>query len=488
MADRRDTSDFPALLQAISDGVCTAKQHARLEAILLDDADARETYRQYMAVHALLTWRMSPGGQGQAVAAATISADYAEPADSRLRRAWEACYDVISNYAVLGMLISGLFITTILLSLALWTVPDWRPSETEGRPQVVAQITRTRQASWDKNSDGNFKNVEMFAGERLLLRSGLAEVTFEDGAIVTLNGPVEFVIDTAGSGSLRRGKLVARVAPAAAGFSVQTPLATIVDLGTEFGVTVENDQSASTTVFAGSVLVQQHAADGTTVREHVVKAGKSVLLEPGRIVAAKPETSRIRYARNLQTSVDNEGNLVLLPTASATVDERGQAAWNGALKTGRDKMGPACASFLHFDLAASPLAADEVESATLKLWLTAAQQFGATHIQVAAEPWKRPAGQPRLDLPTTPGRYTAVATSRRDGDVHIPPATGQYHEVDVTAAVQSWLRDPAGNFGLVLQGMKSPTTGEYFTATYREYAAVSGSNPPLLVIEAHDPE
>jgi hypothetical protein len=64
------------------------------------------------------------------------------------------------------------------------------------------------------------------------------ELTFVDGAVVTLVGPAAIVVETPGRGSLEVGKLSARVGEVARGFTIRTPGATIVDLGTEFGVSV----------------------------------------------------------------------------------------------------------------------------------------------------------------------------------------------------------------------------------------------------------
>ena len=55
---------------------------------------------------------------------------------------------------------------------------------------------------------------------------------------------------------LKRGKLTAKVAGRAKGFTVETPSATLVDLGTEFAADVDRDGNGEVHVFRGEVIVQ----------------------------------------------------------------------------------------------------------------------------------------------------------------------------------------------------------------------------------------
>jgi len=84
------------------------------------------------------------------------------------------------------------------------------------------------------------------AGQRVMLVVGLAEIQFEVGAVVVLQGPADFEIKDAGRGYLYRGRAVAHVPERARGFVIDSPKGRVVDLGTEFGIAV--DQSGETEV------------------------------------------------------------------------------------------------------------------------------------------------------------------------------------------------------------------------------------------------
>lgn len=243
-----------------------AQGERRLNEMLKHDATARDFYRRFQLVDALLQW------------------EYAEPPaverESRWSRAWFAVYDVVAQPISLAMIVSGLVITTILLTLALWRLPEQRPGiGTDAALQVAARITATHDATWDADSDANFKNVELFAGERLVLNSGLAEIVQGDGVRVILEGPATYVVSGTATGNLNQGRLTARIQAKQTGFRVHTPTATIIDIGTEFGVAVDERGETVAQVLEGEVevrLIGQVAQKSVTL-----KAGESAKVTPG---------------------------------------------------------------------------------------------------------------------------------------------------------------------------------------------------------------
>lgn len=89
----------------------------------------------------------------------------------------------------------------------------------------------------------------------LHLRSGLLKLTHPNGVVVTLESPARFELRSATTLWLAEGNARARVPPAAAGFTIETPSASIVDLGTEFSVSA-GARSSEVHGFAGGVLVK----------------------------------------------------------------------------------------------------------------------------------------------------------------------------------------------------------------------------------------
>ncbi len=99
--------------------------------------------------------------------------------------------------------------------------------------------------------------ASLFPGDPLHILDGAVEISFSNGARVIVDGPAELTVTESSRIELHGGRLVARVTEESKGFTVLTPSATIVDVGTEFGVTVDSFGEVQTTVFDGKVWMQE---------------------------------------------------------------------------------------------------------------------------------------------------------------------------------------------------------------------------------------
>ena len=64
--------------------------------------------------------------------------------------------------------------------------------------------------------------------------TGVAEITFQSGARLLLEGPAEVELVDGTRGILYKGRALMKVPEQARGFSLNTPTTSIIDLGTEF--------------------------------------------------------------------------------------------------------------------------------------------------------------------------------------------------------------------------------------------------------------
>jgi len=175
--------------------------------------------------------------------------------------------------------------------------------ETPGSP--IAKLVRSVSAVWE-TTQAPADGASLKTGQKLVLKNGFAEIAFDTGAAVILEGPAELVVGGKGSGvrgqesgvggqgsdgggdnvcSLANGKLVARVPSEAIGFTVHTPALTIVDLGTEFGVTVQSE-----------ILNQKSEIPPTEV--HVLRGEVKIIPAPVAVAQA-PESKNLRAGEAL---------------------------------------------------------------------------------------------------------------------------------------------------------------------------------------------
>jgi ferric-dicitrate binding protein FerR (iron transport regulator) len=100
------------------------------------------------------------------------------------------------------------------------------------------------------------------AGQELNLIEGRALVTFVSGAQIVLEGPTQMRLDSPMATELAGGRITASVPTQAIGFSVSSPMARFVDLGTEFTLNQDVDKGFVLQVFDGLVEVQLPVRDG----------------------------------------------------------------------------------------------------------------------------------------------------------------------------------------------------------------------------------
>ena len=118
----------------------------------------------------------------------------------------------------------------------------------------TALIVETVGAHWqDRGFSGNTGTRLYNTDAPLHLREGLVKVRLDAGAEVLIQAPARFRAEGTNQLYLEFGKLSSTVPLSAQGFVVRTPLATVVDYGTEFGVLVEQTGRTEAHVFKGEV-------------------------------------------------------------------------------------------------------------------------------------------------------------------------------------------------------------------------------------------
>jgi len=194
----------------------------------------------------------------------------------------------LANYP----LAAGLVVAVAAFLVAL----VWNPEADHLPPSAepgVAVLTRAVDVTW-RDGQTHQPGTIICPGS-LQLESGLIELSFGTGATVVIEGRAEVNIFSAEKLSLKQGRLWARVPDEARGFTVRTPEAEVVDLGTEFGVLVEPAGAAEVYVFDGFVEVAP--GKGGTQR---FAADEAVRVEAGQLRAI--ESDATKFARGAVAS------------------------------------------------------------------------------------------------------------------------------------------------------------------------------------------
>lgn len=116
--------------------------------------------------------------------------------------------------------------------------------------QPVAVLEDSLEARWETPLDSDARFYAASSSSYTLLK-GYAKIRFDTGAMIHLESPAKFVLDSADHMRLHYGSLVAFIPDASSGFVVDTPTCRIVDLGTEFGVGITDRGETEVQMFSG---------------------------------------------------------------------------------------------------------------------------------------------------------------------------------------------------------------------------------------------
>lgn len=143
--------------------------------------------------------------------------------------------------------------TAVAAALAvLASITFLRDGNQESVLPGVAQIVASVDADWQGVPPDS--NQPLVAGAYQLTR-GSIDLEFADGAKVSLSGPTKFELKSGSHLHLSSGNLVANIPDEALGFVVTTPQSEVVDLGTEFGLSVTGQGQTDVHVLDGLVKV-----------------------------------------------------------------------------------------------------------------------------------------------------------------------------------------------------------------------------------------
>ena len=143
-----------------------------------------------------------------------------------------------------------------------YRVSSWNGEDEGGNfPQVAAYEGPAAEVvlAFDAIINGGVPEVGSGLGQGdYEIEKGSVEIRFRNGVQALVEGPGQFSIQDDMHMVMKEGKIRTRVPEAGKGFTIETPDVDVVDLGTEFGVAVQEEASTEVHVFSG--LVELHEA------------------------------------------------------------------------------------------------------------------------------------------------------------------------------------------------------------------------------------
>jgi len=251
------SENLDRLIHLVVEGKASDEQRRELADVISADAAVRRRYVAYTQLHAMLTWEHASAPAGGVT-----------PASGRSVRA------ASGSLTRIGMRVLWLGFAACLSGAVIIAWQWWASSAVEsGGP--LATVTQAGAARWAA-SDSPVRVGDPVRAGTYDLVAGIVELKLDNGVSMVLEAPMKLEVRSVDRALLHSGRLVATVPPNAIGFTVDTPQASVVDLGTEFGVGVDTRGGTLVQVYDGEVVTETKPAPGTEGERRHLTEGKAV--------------------------------------------------------------------------------------------------------------------------------------------------------------------------------------------------------------------
>ncbi|MAI32373.1 MAG: hypothetical protein CMM07_11975 [Rhodopirellula sp.] len=239
-----------ALIDKAINETASKDELLKLEENLLSDSLVRERYLHAVNVHAALRRQFSSRPESMS----------AELPDHSRSGKYGALAIVVATAACL-MLIVGVFLI----------VP-----RTRQMPAVIAETVGAYGETGVAYASG-----ELVGSGPMTISRGLVRLDFSSGARVAVEGPAQLELVDEMRLVLHRGVVTATVPESASGFVIDTDSAHVVDLGTAFGVSVNDSGLTDVCVFEGEVEVSAPPTVGNATQPQRLREGEAIRSSKG---------------------------------------------------------------------------------------------------------------------------------------------------------------------------------------------------------------
>jgi len=346
------------LIAKLVAGELTPEEQSQFSQMLAADPELRSAYQDQIAMHAMLVWRYGNVRQQDigGVDPAAVAEMLEEVEQAARKRAAEELAEnaahqrelaarrqqmreithrhtgrrpepIVIPYSVAYMGAAAIAASLLWVAFAFFPGGENNVAVAPPAPAPPAVKIATVTDSLDAKlhalqstgEQGSPQPVSTTKGTRLpiglyRLSSGVLDIEFDGGAKTLVEAPATIELVSGDRIRLTRGRLVGDVPPRAIGFTVQTPNASIVDLGTEFGISIADgiaagQQVSDISVFHGAVEVVASPARSRDTQQRSSQQGSSQKRSPQK------KAERQRLVAGSSTGVDAGGEFVSATTS-----------------------------------------------------------------------------------------------------------------------------------------------------------------------------
>lgn len=268
--NEREEIEFYQLCDELLEGTINPERREKLNTVLRNSQSAREAYVRRSSLHTSL----AQYGDKHFSDSENISEPITN-AQSSKTRIFKRLNNTLPKIAAVFAI--GFFLTIFLLpQLGLEVFPtNVADAETEEATyQGAAVLIQTYQVDWGEGNHAYAIGDSIPEG-RFRMKSGVAQLEFYSGATMILEGNADLEIQSPEKAYCHFGKMSVSVSAHARGFSIETSDHEFIDLGTEFGLSVEKGKPSELHVFSGEVEVYNRDRSPSTEPVQTLETGNA---------------------------------------------------------------------------------------------------------------------------------------------------------------------------------------------------------------------
>ena len=299
MLQDKSISNLDEMLSRLVDGKETESDMRELEALLKVDADARERYRIFLALHIELATHPHEISERQPIPF------------------WQRASLPLAAAAIL----------TLITSAVIWNatknqIASPAPlAKSEFEQPVLAVTSRVENAVWDY-ARPLVSGTKISRGP-VSLKTGVITLDLIGGEQITLKAPARFEMISQNEMMLHSGDAALLMKKhGGPPYIIRVPGGAVVDLGTEISVNVSPEGNSDVRVFNGKANVSSMDTSGRTRHERLLYTGDSIQIGKTLTSSDKNEES---FLRSLSSTIAERS--VAGKTYQSIIEQSQPLAW-----------------------------------------------------------------------------------------------------------------------------------------------------------------
>ena len=249
----KDENRVKYLISAMLDESISEDESRELDEILQESQEAREIYRRYIDMH----FSLNEISEDKEVVKFTEEL----PSPEELPEKFNSMRHRLIFFQVLAACLAIASIVSFLNTREV--IKEVEVVKTVKEKIPLATISKVSEdIKWESREK---KIGETVTDEEIILDRGQLTLTYNHGAEIKIEGPAHYTLKSLELAVMKYGHLAAKVPEAAQGFTIESPKAAIVDLGTEFALNVSKEGKSRVFVYEGEVVSSLLNENGTTL-------------------------------------------------------------------------------------------------------------------------------------------------------------------------------------------------------------------------------